>query len=247
MPYGTRALSCFVFLSFIGFRKETKVYMNDLYEIFAKNVAELRAERKMTQAQLAALLNYSDKAVSKWERGEALPDVIVVKQIADTFGVTVDYLLKDDHSPEERRPIADERQTRRNRMLITAMATMLVWLLATFLFLVFNALPQASLSFPTWLFFVYAVTPSCIVLLVFNSIWGKRRLNFGIISALVWSLLATVFLTILMVASINLWQVFIFGIPGQCIIMLWSGLKKSRNVKELQNAASYAAPPSSVE
>lgn len=221
--------------------------MNDLYEIFAKNVAELRAERKMTQAQLAALLNYSDKAVSKWERGEALPDVIVVKQIADTFGVTVDYLLKDDHSPEERRPIGVERQMKRNRMLITAMATMLVWLLATFLFLVFNALPQAAPSFPVWLFFVYAVTPSCIVLLVFNSIWGKRRLNFGIISALVWSLLATVFLTILMVSSINLWQVFIFGIPAQCIIMLWSGLKKSRNVKELQNAASHATPPSSVE
>ena len=77
-------------------RKERKVYMDDLYAIFARNVAELRAERKMTQAQLAALLNYSDKAISKWERGEALPDVTVVKQIADTFGVTVDYLLKSD-------------------------------------------------------------------------------------------------------------------------------------------------------
>ena len=37
--------------------RTTKVYMNDLNEIFAKNVATLRAERKMTQAQLASLLN----------------------------------------------------------------------------------------------------------------------------------------------------------------------------------------------
>ena len=224
-----------------------KVYMNDLHEIFAKNVAQLRAERKMTQAQLAAVLNYSDKAISKWERGEALPDVTVVKQIADTFGVTVDYLLKSEHSPEDYQPTFVDRQSRRNRMLITAIATTMVWLIATFLFLVFNALPQVVLPFPTWLFFVYSVSPSCLVLLIFNSIWGKRRLNFAIISVLVWSLLATVFLTILIVAAINLWQIFLFGIPGQCIIMLWSGLKKSKNGKEKIHAATYASAPSRVE
>jgi len=206
--------------------------MNDLYEIFAKNVATLRAERKMTQAQLASILNYSDKAVSKWERGEALPDVIVVKQIADTFGVTVDYLLKSEHSPQDYQPNFVDRQMRRNRMLITAIATVLVWLIATFLFLVFNALPQVNLAFPTWLFFVYAMVPSFIVLLVFNSIWGIRKWNFAIISALVWSLLAACFLSILLMGAINLWQIFLLGIPAQCIIMLWSRLKKPKRGKE---------------
>ena len=206
--------------------------MNNLYEIFAKNVATLRAERKMTQAQLAAILNYSDKAVSKWERGEALPDIIVVKQIADTFGVTVDYLLKSEHSPQDYQPNFVDRQMRRNRMLITAIATMLVWLIATFLFFVFNALPQVSLTFPTWLFFVYATVPCCIVLLVFNSIWGIRKWNFAIISALVWALLAACFLSILLIGAINLWQIFLLGIPAQCIIMLWSSLKHPKRRKE---------------
>ena len=221
--------------------------MNDLYSVFAKNIADLRAERKMTQAQLAAELNYSDKAISKWERGEALPDVTVVKQIADTFGVSVDYLLQSEHKPLDRRPDAAHRQIRLNRLLISAIATTLLWLIATFLFLVFNALPQVLLPFPTWLFFVYSAVPSLIVILVFNSIWGRRRLNFAIISALVWSLLATVFLSILVMAKINLWQIFLFGIPSQCIVMLWSGLKNPQKGKEIGNASYNAPAPSDVE
>lgn len=236
-----------VTFAFIPFGKERKVYMEDLYGIFAKNISELRAERRMTQAQLAALLNYSDKAVSKWERGEALPDVTVVKQIADTFGVTVDYLLKSDHAPEDYQADFVDRRIRLNRMLITAIATTLVWLIATFLFLVFNALPQVLLPFDTWLFFVYAFSPCVVVLLVFNSIWGNPRLNFAIISVLVWAVLATVFLSILMIASINLWQIFLLGIPAQCIIMLWSGLKNPKKGKEVKHATTHAAPPSDVE
>lgn len=221
--------------------------MEDLYKIFAKNVAQLRSERKMTQAQLAAKLNYSDKAISKWERGEALPDVTVVKQIADTFGVSVDYLLKSDHAPEDFQPQFVDRRVRRNRMLISAIATMLVWLIATFLFFVFNALPQVVLPFPTWLFFVFALSPALIVLLIFNSIWGNRYLNFAIISALVWAVLATVFVSILMIAEIDLWQIFLLGIPAQCIIVLWSGLKNPKKGKEIRYASTHAAPPSDVE
>lgn len=221
--------------------------MEDLHKIFAKNVAQLRLEGKMTQAQLAAKLNYSDKAISKWERGEALPDVTVVKQIADAFGVSVDYLLKSDHAPEDFQPQFVDRRMRRNRMLISAIATTLVWLIATFLFFVFNALPQVVLPFPTWLFFVYALSPALIVILVFNSIWGNRHLNFAIISALVWAVLATVFISILMITTIDLWQIFLLGIPAQCIVVLWSGLKNPKKGKETGYAATHAAPPPNVE
>ena len=64
--------------------------MNDFKRIIANNITELRRSVPLTQAELAEKLNYSDKAVSKWERGESIPDVIVLKQIADLFGVTVD-------------------------------------------------------------------------------------------------------------------------------------------------------------
>ena len=80
--------------------------MNDLREIVAKNICELRREANMTQLMLAEKLNYSDKAVSKWERGESVPDVFMLKTIADLFGVTVDYLLTDDHREAKKRSVA---------------------------------------------------------------------------------------------------------------------------------------------
>ena len=67
--------------------------MVDLREIIAKNICDLRIGAGMTQSNLAAVLNYSDKAVSKWERAESIPDIEVLKEIADLFGVSVDYLL----------------------------------------------------------------------------------------------------------------------------------------------------------
>ena len=61
--------------------------MEELREIIAKNISDLRKKSGLTQIELAEKLNYSDKAVSKWERGDSVPDVGVLKQIADLFGV----------------------------------------------------------------------------------------------------------------------------------------------------------------
>ena len=71
--------------------------MEDLKSIIAKNITDLRLKNGYTQIQLASILNYSDKAVSKWERAESIPDITVLKEIADLFNVTVDYLLNLDH------------------------------------------------------------------------------------------------------------------------------------------------------
>ena len=77
--------------------------MDEIKLIIARNITDLRRKNNMTQAELAEKLNYSDKAVSKWERGESLPDVTVLKCIADTFRVTVDYLLQPEHHEQEER------------------------------------------------------------------------------------------------------------------------------------------------
>ena len=57
-------------------------------------IAALRAERKMTQAELAEKLSVSDKAVSKWELGGCYPDVTMFPLMADIFGVSIDYLMR---------------------------------------------------------------------------------------------------------------------------------------------------------
>ena len=195
--------------------------MEDIKSAIAANIQELRKEKKMTQSELAALVNYTDKAVSKWERGESIPDIIALKQIADTFSVTVDYLLTLEHT--EYKKAKKERKVRRrfNRKIITYISVVLVWLVATFIFVNIDLFAKSSMN---WLVFVYAVPASAVVALIFNSIWGNKRINYLIISVLLWSILTGVYLTLLL-CSVNVWLIFLLGIPGQIIIYLWSRLK----------------------
>lgn len=191
--------------------------MDDLKQIIAQNIIELRKTMQLTQAELAEKLNYTDKAVSKWERGESIPDIVVLKQIADLFGVSVDYLLQAEHMKEEYKAHREDKYKKRNRFIITLLATMLVWLIATIVFVCFGIFNNYL-----WTIFVYALPITMIVLLVFNSIWGKPRWNYLFVSLLMWSTLVSVYLTFM---SPNVWLIFIIGIPGQIIIILWSGIK----------------------
>ncbi len=192
--------------------------MEDYKRIVANNITELRKAVPLTQAELAEKLNYSDKAVSKWERGESIPDVAVLKQIADLFGVTVDYLLEDVH-PLKATMQSVPRQLKKNRLLITGLSCMLVFLIATFVFVVLGLATNLE---RIWLSYVYCVPICSIILIVFNSIWGKTKLNFVFISFLVWGLLASVYLTI---GDYSKWLIFVIGVPAQVIIFMWSGIK----------------------
>ena len=201
--------------------------MEDLKKTVAKNLIDLRQLNKLTQAELAERLNYSDKAVSKWERGDSLPDVTVLKTIADMFNVTVDYLLREEHDAAEKPDPADQlakKIQRRNRIVITGLALLLVWLVATCVF-VFPSLVGIEKS-KVMIAFIYAVPVSMIVWLVFNSIWFNQRRNFLIISLLMWSTLSSVFLTdqIFRLGIPNSWLIFVLGVPGQIIVIVWSAL-----------------------
>ena len=199
--------------------------MDELKNIIAENIQLLRRDAGMTQASLAEKLNYTDKAVSNWERGESVPDVAVLRDIAELFGVTVDYLLHREHERKaEIIPIHSKKRRVSNHASITCMSIILVWLLATFAFVLIDIITPGITTH--WLAFVYAVPMSMIVWLIFNSIWFCRRRNFLIISLLMWTVLASVYLTLLPFNA-NLWQIFGLGIPGQAIIFLWSRLRSA--------------------
>ena len=201
--------------------------MEDIKLVVAKNIADLRKANKLTQLELAEKLNYSDKAISKWERGDAIPDVAVLKEIADLFGVTLDYLVSVDHDAEETTPRQSVRKLR-NRGLITGMSILLVWFVATLCFVTTDfAVSNVKLH---WLSFIWAAPASMVVWLVFNSIWFNKKRNFLIISLLVWSFIISLFLTLLPF-KLCFWQIFILGVPAQIIILMWSGLRIKRKRK----------------
>lgn len=180
----------------------------------------------MTQIELAEQLNYSDKAISKWERGESVPDVSVLKSIADLFGVTVDYLLTDGNTPT---PVSGEGEhkaiKRHNHIVVTVLSLLLVCFIATLTYVMMDII------FPgiryRWLPFLYAVPVAMIVWLVFNSIWFNTRRNYLIISILMWSTLICLVVT-LTDLSLTSWQLMLLGIPGQIIIFVWSRLLRRK-------------------
>ena len=198
------------------------IIIKDLKPIIAKNISELRRANDTTQAELAEKLNYSDKAVSKWERGESVPDITVLSEIADIFGVTVDYLISEEKTPPAELAESDMKILTKNRVIITIMSLFLVLLVSTFAFVIMNM----AMEFRYWHFisYLYALPVCSVLLIVFNTVWFNTRFNFIYISMLMWSLLAALIVTFL-ACGINIAMLAVVGIPGQIIIIMWSQLK----------------------
>ena len=208
--------------------------MQELKKIIARNIIELRRANHMTQLELAETLNYTDKAVSKWERGESLPDVGVLKAMADLFGVKLDYLVSSEHvenvseillSPDGMDEVECKKRRRAsNRRVITCIGVLSVWLLATLSFVIVRLGDPAGANH--WLAFLYAVPAMLVVWLILNSVWFDRRRNFLIISLLMWSVLACVHVSCAVFGANSVWLLYVLGVPGQAIVLLWSRLRR---------------------
>ena len=197
------------------------------YQIGA-NIAAYRKQAGMTQAGLAEKLNYSDKAVSKWERGESIPDVITLMQLAELFEVTVNDLLADPNALpgnpgtlEKAMTQVSEKALKRksNKNVILALTTTLVWFVALFVFVIMSSFEM--LDPYSWLIFFFAIPANAIVLLSLRSAWRDFRWNQGLITVIAWGSLLTIYMTILVVFHYNFWKIFLLGIPGQIAIWLW--------------------------
>ena len=196
--------------------------MKELREIIGQNLTELRKQKGYTQISLAEKLNYSDKAISKWEKGTSLPSIDVLLDLANLYGVTLDYLVKEGDS-KEKKLLKNDNVKRRNHILITLLSSILVWIVATTLY-VFTYIPTKEPSL--WTIFLWAVPVNAIVLIVFNGIWGKRKFLAIPVLLLIWSLLASIHLQVLMVLpEVNLWLIYLLGIPLSIATLLWVKLK----------------------
>lgn len=190
---------------------------NGIPQIIAKNIANLRRSQNMTQADLAEKLGYSDKSVSKWERADGLPDIVCLKNIADLFGVTVDYLLCEEHDiplDSEKTDIAEGKKDKYtvNHTFVVLLSVSGVWLLA---FIVYIITRLCSLEF--YLPFAIAVPVTALLVLIFNALWGSVKANFITISTLVWSVL---FLLCFIFREHNMWILMTIGIPATFVVWL---------------------------
>lgn len=203
-----------------------------LKQIIAQNIVFLRKQAGMTQLDLAEKLNYSDKAVSKWERGDSVPDIAVLKDIADLFGVTVDYLLKEDHAAEEEAARLETRQKEQGHRIIAALVAVIIWLIATAVF-VNDQMHTKDMISTMWTVFIYAFPVSCAVMMVFSAKWFSRHTTFVFLSCVMWGLLLSTFVT----AYASSWVIFLIGIPAQVAIILWASLPSRQKRAAAKRAA----------
>lgn len=202
--------------------------MEDLKLIIANNITRYRTNLGITQMELANMLNYSDKSVSKWERGMGIPDVIVLKKMSEVFGVTVDELLTS-HSDEEKIIIKPDKKTLITRkVIITLLSVGLAWLVAT---LCYVALMMFRIS-GAWKCFIYAVPISFLVTTIFSAIWGKKWGTAIFVSFLIWTILGSIYLTFI---GTRAWLLFIIGIPLQVLVVLWHLLMGNISKKQKKN------------
>lgn len=197
---------------------DTTMDLSELKLVTASNIIKLRTGAGMTQAELGAALNYSDKTISKWERGEAIPDAWVLTQMAEIFGVSVDMLLSS-HDRWQPAPDPDAVPDRSYSVnMIIAVAVIGVWTLALTAFV---ALWLVGII--RWQIFVVALPVSILTYLVLICVFGKRRHLQYVIAVFVFSLFLTVYLLFL---HSNPWQIFLICVLAEVLVFLSCNIKK---------------------
>lgn len=181
------------------------------------SIANLRREAGLTQAELAEKLCYSDKAVSKWERGESLPDVLTLMQLCEVLGTDLNTVAgftqpapPAAQPPKKCRRLADHG-------VIQKLSSILVWFVALFIYVVADAFGAKD----PWMIYVAALPANAIVLLSLRSAWHVYNWNKALISLIMWGSLVLIFLLMLLSWQVNVWRIFLLGALGQAAIILW--------------------------
>lgn len=184
-------------------------------ENIAKNIILLRKSRNWKQSDLAAKLHFTDKAISKWERGESTPDVESLAEIAKIFDVSIDFLFQEN----EEVPELQDKHSVFVRMLSSFfLLSTAIFLIATVMF-VYTYITNRPYKDKFWIAFIWATFISLIV-----AYFLLRRAKYKntypyILSAIVWGALTTGYLQALVLGE-NVWMIFLVGVPLQIGVIL---------------------------
>lgn len=165
---------------------------DEIKKVFGERLTKARKRCGITQLSLAEKLNYSDKAVSKWERGESLPDIFTIMKIGETLGVTMSYLLGEEEKPIVPEKIVNEKRSRRSISVFVPLVSALgIYFIASVLFLIFKQIPSVA-PYADYSF-LFALPVMFITLSVFSFIWWHNISQFISLSLLIWSTFASIY------------------------------------------------------
>ncbi|MBQ7906494.1 MAG: helix-turn-helix transcriptional regulator [Clostridia bacterium] len=207
--------------------------MKDVKSVVAQNLGTLRKQKGLTQAELAERLNYSDKAISRWEKGDTLPDINVLYEICEFYGITMNDLVGEEE-PQVKEEELTEKDVKAYGAWICAFAGAAVWLLAAVLYFVYDTTKGSGMS--PWIVFLWAIPISCVIVVLFGRPVFNWIVDFVLLSVCVWTLLGSIYLHLIFFSPIegayNFWPLFLIGIPAQAILFLMQKLAKYRSKKK---------------
>ncbi len=198
--------------------------MKALNEIIAQNLVELRKKGNLTQSQLAEKMGYSDKTISKWELGNAIPGVEVLKELSDFYGVDIDYLISE-HEETADVNLKKGKTKSDNRVPVFLLINMVIMLIATSFFVwSLVTLKPGDFFYCYWPIFVWAFSICCLIsALIAHRFWKKHKS--------VWITFASLFFWVLITSfyvsfgNYTLWYIFIIGVPIQACMILIANMK----------------------
>ncbi len=193
--------------------------MADLNEIVATNLIELRKRRHLTQVELAEQIGYSDKSISKWELGKSIPSVDILKQFADFYGVTVDFLITEN-AAKKKISVDKSMEHLGHKITFILLGVCVVWLIVIAIFV-------ANIDTNPWPLFVWGAPATFLVVAGFSYYYWRKRLPFWISSsAFAWTLITGFFVQYIAIDPTHpIWYVYLIGIPVQAGIILLASLK----------------------
>ncbi len=160
-------------------------------ETLATNLARLRREKGLTQAELGEKLNYSDKSISKWERGEGVPDLQVMVALSELYGVSLDEMTGRSETAAGTNEGHGKAADRTFLMIVTQS---IIWLLAI---IIFSAFLFFAGDMPKkWLAFIYAIPVSCLCTGLYFTVWKLYAWAYGAFSCVMWFACVSAQLTI---------------------------------------------------
>lgn len=186
----------------------------DIKQIIAKNLANLRKNKKITQTELAEQFGYSDKAISKWENGDTLPDIQTLYQLCEFYNVTLDFLVSEQSFDEKIKYINHlNKRVIINNSLIELLYCSFVWILAVIIYVYLYTFSVINY----WQIFIWALPATTIVMLLFTKVWKQKLYTFIVRSLFFWTLVTACYIQFI---EYNIWPLFFLMIPIQVALIL---------------------------
>lgn len=203
------------------------MFMENLGKTIGNNLTYLRKKAGLTQMEFGEKFNYSDKTVSRWEQGDVIPAVDVLKQIVDYYGVSMDYMLTEHRTDKDFLSIVKKVPNARNKIISVAMIIILLFAIAITVHVAsIIDLGTADMNVNRWWAIYLWMVPFSFLLLAFFALkfLHSHKSTFIFSSCFVWTILIAAYITFLYKA--NYWFIFFIGIPIQVAIILMYTTKK---------------------